>query len=172
MAFRLRCLLRYTQTSSLSKPVLCQNYRNPSNHGYHTMNIYEYNRIGYRAVRLFSTNRHHPRWAYGPGMRKRYFDFHTSEQSDDKTKPSLADRTGYTEEQVTMDDQVVQRLLTGLRDGKRASLAEAITLVETTHPRKKAQAQVLLSAVMDDANRKQKHSLYRVNSFRVGRHEI
>nr|XP_053627860.1 methylmalonic aciduria type A protein, mitochondrial-like [Cherax quadricarinatus] len=48
-------------------------------------------------------------------------------------------------------DPVVQRLLEGLRKGHRASLAESITLVETSHPKKKLQARQLLTEVLLDA---------------------
>nr|XP_045581578.1 methylmalonic aciduria type A protein, mitochondrial-like [Procambarus clarkii] len=48
-------------------------------------------------------------------------------------------------------DPLVQRLLKGLREGHRASLAESITLVETTHSRKKLQAKQLITEVLKDA---------------------
>ncbi|KAG7170735.1 Methylmalonic aciduria type A protein-like 1 [Homarus americanus] len=48
-------------------------------------------------------------------------------------------------------DPLVQRLLKGLRAGHRASLAESITLVETSHPKKKLQARQLLTEVLQDA---------------------
>ena len=67
-------------------------------------------------------------------------------------------------------DPVVQRLLEGLKSGKRAALAESITLVESVHPRKKALAQVLMAHVLEFNKKKVKHSLKKTTSFRIGNH--
>lgn len=46
------------------------------------------------------------------------------------------------------EDRVIKRLAKGLHSGDRACLAESITLVESTHPRKKIMGQVLLHIVL------------------------
>ena len=65
-------------------------------------------------------------------------------------------------------DPLVQRLLNGLRNGQRASLAEAITLVETSHPRKKILARQLLTNVLKDAQTSQYLRGHKALSFRLG----
>lgn len=62
----------------------------------------------------------------------------------------------------------MQRLLKGLQVGQRASLAESITLVETSHPKKKLQARQLLTQVLQDA--KKKYSIHgtKTLSLRLG----
>ncbi|XP_050726279.1 methylmalonic aciduria type A homolog, mitochondrial-like [Eriocheir sinensis] len=65
-------------------------------------------------------------------------------------------------------DPVVQRLLKGLRAGQRSSLAEAITLVETSHPKKKLQAKQLLTRVLQDANDHYATKGPQTLSFRIG----
>ena len=62
----------------------------------------------------------------------------------------------------------MRRLLEGLRAGQRASLAEAITLVETSHPIKKLQAGQLLTRVLQDANQKYSTKGTQALSFRIG----
>lgn len=76
----------------------------------------------------------------------------------------------YTDEEISEEDPVVKRLFAGLVDGKRASLAESITLVESLHHKRKAQAQVLLSKVLQFNKEKFGHKLYGVaeGSFRIG----
>ncbi|MCL4123840.1 UNVERIFIED_CONTAM: hypothetical protein GTU68_049735 [Idotea baltica] len=65
-------------------------------------------------------------------------------------------------------DPVVKRLLGGLLDGKRAALAESITLVETSNARKKIKAKQLLSCVLQ-AMKNKKLSLKQDSlSFRIG----
>ncbi|MPC21887.1 Methylmalonic aciduria type A, mitochondrial [Portunus trituberculatus] len=66
------------------------------------------------------------------------------------------------------EDRTVQRLLEGLRAGQRASLAEAITLVETSHPKKKQQAGQLLAAVLRDAREQYAAKGMPALSFRIG----
>ncbi|XP_066942687.1 methylmalonic aciduria type A homolog, mitochondrial isoform X1 [Macrobrachium rosenbergii] len=65
-------------------------------------------------------------------------------------------------------DPLVQRLLDGLRSGQRASLAEAITLVETSHPKKKILARHLLTNVLKDAQNSQYLRGHKSFSFRLG----
>lgn len=53
----------------------------------------------------------------------------------------------YTRQKVSASDPFVRGLVEGIKAGQRSSLAQAITLVESTHPRKRAQAQILLKEV-------------------------
>jgi len=76
--------------------------------------------------------------------------------------------TIYTRQHVSRDDPAVQTLFRGIREGSRAALARAITLIESTHPRRRAEAQVLLREVLEHSRTKRRHSLHRVNSFRIG----
>ncbi|XP_076831066.1 methylmalonic aciduria type A protein, mitochondrial [Brachyhypopomus gauderio] len=64
--------------------------------------------------------------------------------------------------------RVLDRLYDGLTGGRRACLAESITLVETQHPRKKQLAQVLLQRVL--AFRQEQETLNggKPMAFRVG----
>lgn len=87
----------------------------------------------------------------------------TIRESDD-----LAKQLQYVHQNVTLEDPTVLRLIGGLQDGKRASLAEAITLAESLHPRKRAQAQVILKEVLEKARTKTRHSKLRSNTFRIG----
>lgn len=82
--------------------------------------------------------------------------------------PSLEDRIMYVKHDIPKDDPLVQRLFQGLVDGKRASLAESITLAESLHPRKRAQAQVLLEEVLERQRMQSKHRLHKFSSFRIG----
>ncbi|KAI0210127.1 Methylmalonic aciduria type A protein, mitochondrial [Lamellibrachia satsuma] len=66
------------------------------------------------------------------------------------------------------DDPVVQRLFKGLVEGKRSMLAESITLIESMHPRKQAQAQLLLSKMMEQAKTVTKETHKNISSFRIG----
>lgn len=65
-------------------------------------------------------------------------------------------------------DPVVQRLFSGLKAGQRASLAESITLVETSHPKKKIQARELLTQVLKNARAHQYTHGTKALSFRLG----
>ena len=69
---------------------------------------------------------------------------------------------------ILCDDPVVEGLLAGLMAGDRASLARAITLAETVHPIKKAQAQTLLAEVLKVNNAKANHSVNSTKTFRIG----
>lgn len=61
----------------------------------------------------------------------------------------------------------LRQMLEGVREGNRASLAEAITLVESTHPVKNKQAQWLLSQTLAHRNREQAEGTLR-STIRVG----
>ena len=65
---------------------------------------------------------------------------------------------------VSPDDPIVHRLFGGLIEGRRSMLAESITLIESTHPRKQARAQLLLTKLMEHAKSTHKNT----SSFRIG----
>ena len=84
-----------------------------------------------------------------------------------KSTPSLEQRN-YLHQDTKEDDPLVAKLYNGVVTGKRASLAQAITLAETTNAMKKAQAQVLMQRILKHAQEQQKHSLHKVKSLRIG----
>lgn len=74
----------------------------------------------------------------------------------------------HTEELSDKEQRFVDKLYTGLIQGHRACLAEAITLIESTHKRKKELAQVLLQKVLV-YHREQEHiNKGKPLAFRVG----
>jgi len=95
-------------------------------------------------------------------------------QSDDimqdaaMSQSSVQRETIYTRHHVSADNPTVQSLFQGIREGSRLALARAITLVESVHPKRQAEAQVLLREVLEYSKKKQRHSLHRVSSFRIG----
>ena len=70
--------------------------------------------------------------------------------------------------QVGADDVVVRQLLQGIREGRRSHLAQGITLVESTHPLKRAQGQTLVKEVLALNKDVHGHSLNKINTFRIG----
>ncbi|CAB3405260.1 unnamed protein product [Caenorhabditis bovis] len=72
------------------------------------------------------------------------------------------------DDSVGVDDPTVQRIFTNLMSGSRAALASAITLVESRHPTKRAQGNVLLKMVLDVE--REKYAKFGRDSmiFRVG----
>uniref|UniRef100_A0A4W5Q6W5 Metabolism of cobalamin associated A n=1 Tax=Hucho hucho TaxID=62062 RepID=A0A4W5Q6W5_9TELE len=66
------------------------------------------------------------------------------------------------------EQRLLNKLYEGLISGQRASLAEAITLVETQHPRKKELAQVLLQRVLAYRKEQEKQNGGKPLAFRVG----
>ncbi|XP_024865940.1 methylmalonic aciduria type A protein, mitochondrial isoform X2 [Kryptolebias marmoratus] len=66
------------------------------------------------------------------------------------------------------EQRLLDRLHDGLISGQRASLAEAITLVETQHPRKKELAQVLLQRVLAYRREQESRNGGKPVAFRVG----
>ncbi len=74
----------------------------------------------------------------------------------------------YSEDTISEHDPIVHKLFQGLVQGDRASLAKSITLVETVHPKKKAQAQILLTKVLQYNKNMVKHSMKKNVSFRIG----
>ena len=85
-----------------------------------------------------------------------------------KASSQQADKYGaenpHLPDDVSPDDPVVHRLFGGLIEGRRAMLAESITLIESTHPRKQARAQLLLTKLMEHAKSTHKN----ISSFRIG----
>uniref|UniRef100_A0A914EH44 Uncharacterized protein n=1 Tax=Acrobeloides nanus TaxID=290746 RepID=A0A914EH44_9BILA len=74
----------------------------------------------------------------------------------------------YFDPRVTSDDPEVQDLKNGILAGSRSHLARAITLVESKHPRKRAQGNFLLKEIM--VNEKKRFEQKGTDSliFRVG----
>ncbi|XP_077984266.1 methylmalonic aciduria type A protein, mitochondrial-like [Glandiceps talaboti] len=68
----------------------------------------------------------------------------------------------------SLDEKLVSKLYKGVITGKRASLAEAITLVESTNKRKRAHAERLLSEVLGYLKKKEQHNGGKPVSFRAG----
>ncbi|XP_069878247.1 methylmalonic aciduria type A protein, mitochondrial isoform X1 [Dipodomys merriami] len=81
------------------------------------------------------------------------------------TQTTLKD---YTEELSDKEQRLVDRLYTGLIQGQRACLAESITLIESTHHRKKDLAQVLLQKVLVYHREQEKLNQGKPLAFRVG----
>ncbi|KAM9748890.1 methylmalonic aciduria type A protein, mitochondrial isoform 1-T4 [Dama dama] len=75
---------------------------------------------------------------------------------------------GHTEGLSDKEQRLVDKLYAGLIQGQRACLAEAITLVESTHSRKKELAQVLLQKVLAHHREQEKLNKGKPLAFRVG----
>ena len=67
---------------------------------------------------------------------------------------------------LSTKDSFVSELVEGLQSGKRACLARAITLVESTHPKKILQAQDLLTRVLA---MEQQTASTKKQTFRIGK---
>ncbi|XP_014441390.1 methylmalonic aciduria type A protein, mitochondrial isoform X3 [Tupaia chinensis] len=74
----------------------------------------------------------------------------------------------HTEGLSDKEQRFVDKLYTGLTQGQRACLAEAITLVESTHNRKKELAQVLLQKVLIYHREQEQLNKGKPLAFRVG----
>lgn len=74
----------------------------------------------------------------------------------------------HTEGLSDKEQRFVDKLYTGLVQGQRACLAEAITLVESTHARKKELAQVLLQRVLVYQREQEQLNQGKPLTFRVG----
>ena len=85
------------------------------------------------------------------------------------SQSSVQRDTIYTRQHVSADNPTVQSLFQGICKGSRSALARAITLIESVHPKRRAEAQVLLREVLEYSQKKRRHSLHRVNSFRIGK---
>ena len=66
-------------------------------------------------------------------------------------------------------DDFVEKLFKGITDGDRGSLSRGITLIESTHPKKKEQAQMLLSKTLLFEKSYVPHTLYGTHAFRIGK---
>ncbi|XP_036914348.1 methylmalonic aciduria type A protein, mitochondrial isoform X2 [Sturnira hondurensis] len=74
----------------------------------------------------------------------------------------------HTEGISDKEQRFVDKLYTGLIQGQRACLAEAITLIESTHKRKKELAQVLLQRVLSYHREQERLNKGKPRAFRVG----
>ncbi|XP_041519113.1 methylmalonic aciduria type A protein, mitochondrial isoform X3 [Microtus oregoni] len=74
----------------------------------------------------------------------------------------------HTEGLSDKEQKFVDKLYTGLVGGQRACLAEAITLVESTHARKKELAQALLQRVLTHRREQERLNQGKPLTFRVG----
>ncbi|XP_044775405.1 methylmalonic aciduria type A protein, mitochondrial-like [Neomonachus schauinslandi] len=74
----------------------------------------------------------------------------------------------HTEELSDKEQRFVDKLYTGLIQGHRACLAEAVTLTESTHKRKKELAQVLLQKVLVYHREQEQINKGKPLAFRVG----
>ncbi|XP_013921498.1 PREDICTED: methylmalonic aciduria type A protein, mitochondrial isoform X1 [Thamnophis sirtalis] len=73
-----------------------------------------------------------------------------------------------TPELSAKEQRLLSKLYTGLIQGHRACLAEAITLIESTHKRKKEVAQVLLQKVLSHHREQEQLNKGKPLAFRVG----
>uniref|UniRef100_A0A670YSI1 Metabolism of cobalamin associated A n=1 Tax=Pseudonaja textilis TaxID=8673 RepID=A0A670YSI1_PSETE len=73
-----------------------------------------------------------------------------------------------TPELSDKEQRLLRKLYTGLIQGHRACLAEAITLIESTHKRKKEVAQVLLQKVLAHHREQEQLNKGKPLAFRVG----
>lgn len=111
---------------------------------------------------------------YQPDVRRIRIVTMNDVQTDDlvqdaaSSQSSVQRDTVYIRQHISADDPTVQSLFQGICEGSRSSLARAITLVESVHPKCRAQAQLLLREVLEYTRKKRRHSLHRVNSFRIG----
>ncbi|XP_051024926.1 methylmalonic aciduria type A protein, mitochondrial isoform X1 [Acomys russatus] len=75
---------------------------------------------------------------------------------------------GHTEGLSDKEQRFVDKLYTGLVQGQRACLAEAITLVESAHAKKKELAQTLLQRVLAHQREQERLNQGKPRTFRVG----
>lgn len=66
------------------------------------------------------------------------------------------------------DDNTIDQLFNGIVGHDRGSLAKGITLIESTHPKKKIQAKILLNKVVQFCTGKEKSADMKPQSFRIG----
>jgi len=111
---------------------------------------------------------------YQPDVRRIRIVTMSDVQTDDVmqdaslSQSSVQRDTIYTRHHVSANNPTVQSLFQGICEGSRSALARAITLVESVHPKRQAEAQVLMREVLEYSRKKRQHSLRRVNSFRIG----
>lgn len=109
-----------------------------------------------------------------PGARPDPFEHHCTKRvllSDGFRRTLCVQATlkDHTEGLSDKEQRFVDRLYTGLVQGQRACLAEAITLVESTHTRKKELAQALLQRVLVHQREQELRNQGKPLTFRVGR---
>ena len=68
------------------------------------------------------------------------------------------------------EEEVVNKLFKGIIKQERGSLSRGITLVESTHPRKLEQAQLLLSRILRYNKKQTDMTFFKPKSFRIGNH--
>nr|XP_009941181.1 PREDICTED: methylmalonic aciduria type A protein, mitochondrial [Opisthocomus hoazin] len=107
------------------------------------------------AESLRPVRRYHTRWMCSSGGLRRAL---CQQAARDQQIEGLSDR----------EERLVDRLYSGLIQGHRACLAEAITLVESTQSRKKKIAQVLLQKVLSYHREQEKLNQGKPLAFRVG----
>ena len=64
---------------------------------------------------------------------------------------------------------VVNKLFSGLVASDRACLSQAITLIESTHPRKRLQAKLLLNNALHLCKKQHEENKMHAVSFRIGK---
>jgi len=69
---------------------------------------------------------------------------------------------------ASTEKEVVKKLFQGILNHERGSLSRAITLIESTHPRKQEQAQILLSRILQHHKEVEASSKEYTPSFRIG----
>ena len=95
---------------------------------------------------------------------------HVTSSSVSSTSPtsSKTSKDNNNHESQLNSTQYVEQLFTRLCRGEKASLAQGITLVESTNPQKKKDGQVLLSKALQHIKDLEKHTLSPITSFRIG----
>ncbi|XP_074011181.1 methylmalonic aciduria type A protein, mitochondrial [Numenius arquata] len=122
----------------------------------HFMNCHFTSRAGFPCIESLTTvHLYRTRWKCSSnGLRREL----CQQVAPDQQLEGLSDR----------EQRLVDRLYSGLIQGRRACLAEAITLVESTQSRKKKIAQVLLQKVLSYHREQEKLNQGKPLAFRVG----
>lgn len=71
-------------------------------------------------------------------------------------------------ENLTKNDEFVDSLYEGILNQERGHLARGITLIESTHPKKKQQAQLLLNKILQHSTEHENNKMAKPLSFRIG----
>lgn len=82
------------------------------------------------------------------------------------TTPKPNQTAQSSQELNTQEKSVVDKLFNGLLSSNRACLAQSITLTESTHPRKRLQARLLLRKALQHCKQCQEEN--KTVSFRIG----
>ncbi|XP_077333111.1 methylmalonic aciduria type A protein, mitochondrial isoform X3 [Lithobates pipiens] len=120
-----------------------------------------------------STNFHRNSALLQTSIHKHRNDYFTSRKMD--SRPSnrrnlcIAALTQHeTQTLAKKEERLLNRIYEGLVEGHRACLAEAITLIESTHMRKRQIAQVLLQKVLSHHREKEHLNNGKPLAFRIG----